>query len=215
MARSRRRGGARRKKKTRSWALEVSAGVAAVTVAGLAVGGALFGADPVTGATVIGAAPRTETARAVPPLPSVTRGGGAPVATAETGGSETGGSGGEREKAEKQPEREARAEGPSKHTDPEAVAYFRQSKAANRVKDIRMVGGYLRIYTDMPESADNSRQALELCETGRDYLVEELGVDDPVIFVQAEFGENGNPILANVLGPDDSTCRVTHPEPGD
>ncbi|MBG0824414.1 hypothetical protein HS048_27275 [Planomonospora sp. ID91781] len=109
---------------------------------------------------------------------------------------------------------EAEAAGRSKHTDTGAVAYFQRSKAAKRVKDIRMVGGYLRIYTDLPESADNSKQALELCETGLDYLAEEVGEDDPVVFVQAEFGENGNPVLANVLGPDDSTCRVTYPRPG-
>ncbi|GGS52241.1 hypothetical protein GCM10010156_08640 [Planobispora rosea] len=122
------------------------------------------------------------------------------------------GSGAE-EKERGQRERETRAEGPSRHTDAEAVAYFQRSEAAKRVKDIRTVGGYLRIYTDLPESADNSRQALELCETGLEYL-EERGVADPVIFVQAEFGENGNPVLANVLGPGDSNCRVTHPEPG-
>ncbi|GGK85351.1 hypothetical protein Ppa06_44890 [Planomonospora parontospora subsp. parontospora] len=109
---------------------------------------------------------------------------------------------------------EAEAAGRSKHTDAGAVAYFQRSKAAKRVKDIRMVGGYLRIYTDLPESADNSKQAIELCETGLDYLAEEIGEDDPVVFVQAEFGENGNPVLANVLGPDDSTCRVTYPRPG-
>ncbi|MBG0818081.1 hypothetical protein [Planomonospora sp. ID82291] len=107
----------------------------------------------------------------------------------------------------------AEAAGRSKHTDAGAVAYFQRSRAAGRVKDIRLVGGYLRIYTDLPESADNSKQAIDLCETGLDYLAEEVGEDDPVVFVQAEFGENGNPVLANVLGPDDSTCRVTYPRP--
>ncbi|GGL26319.1 hypothetical protein [Planomonospora parontospora] len=126
--------------------------------------------------------------------------------------------GGKSEKAEKREKggsaEEVEAAGRSKHTDTRAVAYFQRSKAAKRVKDIRMVGGYLRIYTDLPESADNSKQAIELCETGLDYLAEEVGEDAPVVFVQAEFGENGNPVLANVLGPDDSTCRVTYPKPG-
>ncbi|MEV4530598.1 hypothetical protein [Streptosporangium sp. NPDC049304] len=120
-----------------------------------------------------------------------------------------------RSKAEKkrQKDREAEASGPSKHTDKKAVAYFESRKATKRVKDIRMVGGYLRIYTDLPESASNSKQAIKLCEAGVDYLVGELGVPSPVVFVQAEFGENGNPVLANVLGPDDPDCRLTYPSP--
>ncbi|MFC4063176.1 hypothetical protein ACFOWE_33265 [Planomonospora corallina] len=133
----------------------------------------------------------------------------------ETGASgdekETGASGGgEKETGEK----ETRASGRSRYTDGRAIAYFQRSGAMDRVKDIRTTGGYLRIYTDLPESADDSRQALRLCETGLDYLTEELGEENPVVFVQGRFGENGNPVLANVLGPDDSSCRVTHPEPG-
>ncbi|WP_030914670.1 hypothetical protein [Streptosporangium amethystogenes] len=118
-------------------------------------------------------------------------------------------------KVEKKRQRagEAKASGPSKHTDKEALAYFESRKATKRVRDIRMVGGYLRIYTDLPESADNSKQAIKLCEAGVDYLVGELGMPSPVVFVQAEFGENGNPVLANVLGPDDPDCRVTYPKP--
>ena len=109
---------------------------------------------------------------------------------------------------------EDEAAGPSKHTDKEAVAYFESRKETKRVKDIRIVGGYLRIYTDLPDSASNSKQAIKLCEAGRDYLVGELGKPNPVVFVQAEFGENGNPVLANILGPDDSDCRVTIPSRG-
>jgi len=120
-----------------------------------------------------------------------------------------------RSKADKrrQGERETEASGPSKHTDKKAVAYFESRKATKRVKDIRMVGSYLRIYTDLPESASNSKQAIKLCEAGVDYLAGELGVPSPVVFVQAEFGENGNPVLANVLGPDDPDCRLTYPSP--
>ncbi|GAA3467058.1 hypothetical protein [Nonomuraea roseola] len=103
----------------------------------------------------------------------------------------------------------------SGHTDAKAAEYFdkrwgKGDKAAKRLKDIRTVGGYLRIYTDLPESADNSKQAITLCERGLEYL-KEMGEERPVVFVQAEFGENGNPVLANVLGPDDGDCRVTHP----
>ncbi|WP_443151193.1 hypothetical protein [Nonomuraea sp. KM88] len=111
-----------------------------------------------------------------------------------------------------------RADGPSRHTDREAAEFFRTrwgagDKALKRLKDIRTVGGYLRIYTDLPESAGNSATALTLCERGLDYL-RARGVARPVVFVQAEFGENGNPVLANILGPSDTSCRVTHPAPG-
>ncbi|MFG6191196.1 hypothetical protein [Nonomuraea sp. JJY05] len=110
-----------------------------------------------------------------------------------------------------------RANGPSRHTDQQAAEYFRthwgpDDKALKRLKDVRTVGGYLRIYTDLPETAGNSSQAITLCERGLAYL-RARGVANPVVFVQAEFGENGNPVLANILGPSDSSCRVTHPEP--
>ncbi len=110
-----------------------------------------------------------------------------------------------------------KADGPSTHTDQEAAEYFRthwppDDKAAKRLKDIRSVGGYLRIYTDLPESAGNSSQAITLCERGLQYL-RESGEPNPIVFVQAKFGENGNPVLANILGSTDKTCRVTHPEP--
>ncbi|MCK2217474.1 hypothetical protein MF672_027330 [Actinomadura sp. ATCC 31491] len=111
-----------------------------------------------------------------------------------------------------------RADGPSSHTDHRALDYFQANwgpddKALRRVRDIRTVGGYLRIYTDLPESAHNSRTAITLCERGLDYL-RAAGVPRPVVFVQARFGENGNPVLANILGPGDRSCTVTHPAPG-
>ncbi|MEV4355902.1 hypothetical protein [Nonomuraea sp. NPDC049625] len=110
-----------------------------------------------------------------------------------------------------------KANGPSRHTDQQAAEYFRthwgpDDKALKRLKDIRTVGGYLRIYTDLPETAGNSSQAITLCERGLAYL-RARGAANPVVFVQAEFGENGNPVLANILGPSDTSCRVTHPAP--
>ncbi|MEO3869104.1 hypothetical protein ABGB18_09765 [Nonomuraea sp. B12E4] len=110
-----------------------------------------------------------------------------------------------------------KADGPSRHTDRRAAEYFRThwgagDKAMKRLKEIRTVGGYLRIYTDLPETADNSRHAITLCKRGLEYL-RAAGVADPVVFVHSEFGGNGNPVLANVLGPDDHDCRVTHPPP--
>lgn len=110
---------------------------------------------------------------------------------------------------------EEKASGPSKYTDKKAAAYFRSrwnDKTAKRVKDIRTTGGYLRIYTNLPENADNSKTAITLCKRGLEYLAER-GEANPVVFVQSRFGENGNPVLANVLGPDDDDCRVTYPKP--
>jgi hypothetical protein len=111
---------------------------------------------------------------------------------------------------------ETTASGPSRHSDTQALAYFAWRWGADdpvikRITDIRTVGGYLRIYTDLPESAGDSRPAVTLCEHGLDYLTKRLGRSDPVVFVQARFGENGNPVLANILGPHDGDCRVTHP----
>ncbi|MFF4413938.1 hypothetical protein ACFYY8_15505 [Streptosporangium sp. NPDC001559] len=143
----------------------------------------------------------------------------APVAApAETGGSaKDPGKAAEKAAADKPGKakkgQEAKAGGLSKHTDKQALAYFIEHKATKRLKDIRIVGGYLRIYTDLPDSASNSKQALKLCETGRDYLVGEVGDPNPVVFVQARFGENGNPVLANIIGSKDRDCRLTYPEP--
>ncbi|NUW30981.1 hypothetical protein HTZ77_06045 [Nonomuraea sp. SMC257] len=99
-----------------------------------------------------------------------------------------------------------------------ATEYFRTrwgsgDDAARHLTDIRTIGGYLRIYTDLPESAANSAAALTLCYRGLEYL-RRAGAAHPVVFVQARFGENGNPVLANILGPADVSCRVTHPDPG-
>ncbi|NUW42731.1 hypothetical protein [Nonomuraea rhodomycinica] len=98
-----------------------------------------------------------------------------------------------------------------------ATEYFRArwgsgDDAAHHLTDIRTIGGYLRIYTDLPESAANSATALTLCYRGLEYL-RRTGAAHPVVFVQARFGENGNPVLANILGPGDASCRVTHPDP--
>ncbi|TMR23345.1 hypothetical protein ETD86_08590 [Nonomuraea turkmeniaca] len=110
-----------------------------------------------------------------------------------------------------------RADGPSAHTDRQAAEYFRtrwgsEDKALKRIKDIRTIGGYLRIYTDLPATAHNSGHAITLCKRGLAYL-KAARVARPVVFVQARFGENGNPVLANILGPWDKSCSVTHPAP--
>lgn len=104
-----------------------------------------------------------------------------------------------------------------RHTDRQAADYFHASwgpgdKALRRMKDIRTVGGYLRIYTDLPDSAHDSSTAITLCERGLAYL-RTRGVPEPVVFVHARTGGNGNPVLANILGDSDRTCRVTRPAP--
>ncbi|MEV8632520.1 hypothetical protein AB0395_12760 [Streptosporangium sp. NPDC051023] len=168
----------------------------ALAVALLVLGGSLLRTGSPT--------QQQEVTRAIVPLPVETPSGGGGAAVPLAAPAEPG---------EKKRGDEAKAAGLSKDTDRKALAYFVGHKATKRLKDIRRVGGYLRIYTDLPESATNSKQALKLCETGRDYLVGELGEPRPVVFVQAKFGENGNPVLANILGPDDSDCRLTYPEP--
>ncbi|AWS45389.1 hypothetical protein DKM19_32760 [Streptosporangium sp. 'caverna'] len=187
-------------------------GVAALTVGGLALGGPWLRGDSSEQGAGAGEANAASAASAAPSAPPKAVGGG-PVAAGELEKKDEA-AGSSKGADKKRQASEDEAAGPSKHTDKEAVAYFESRKETKRVKDIRIVGGYLRIYTDLPDSASNSKQAIKLCEAGRDYLVGELGKPNPVVFVQAEFGENGNPVLANILGPDDSDCRVTHPEPG-
>ena len=109
--------------------------------------------------------------------------------------------------------------GYSKYTDVAALEYFldrwgAKDAAMKKVTDIRTVGGYLRIYTSMKETAVNSKHAVRLCERGRDYLAKERGVRHPVVFVHARTGINGNPVLANDLGQSDKDCRLTTPRPG-
>jgi hypothetical protein len=181
--------------------LEGFVALAAVVVAVLAIG-AVF-VRPGGGSAASGAASPTPAAGT--PVPASARAGdGSKVAAASAGAKRS------RDAAET-------ASGPSKHTDAKAVTYFKkrwvQDKAVNRITDIRTVGKYLRIYTNLPESAHNSKSAIDLCKRGLEYLVQEVGDLHPVVFVQAEYGQNGNPVLANILGPDDTSCRLTHPAP--
>ncbi|MEZ0072638.1 hypothetical protein [Planotetraspora sp. GP83] len=170
--------------------VEVSLGVAAFTAGALVVAGQV---------THPGSSAPAGTAFA--PVPSSSPAGELTVASVDTG-----------EKTEKAAKK---ASGPSKYTDKKAVAYFRgkwKDGPAAKVRDIRTTGRYLRIYTSLPEDAGNSKSAITLCRRGLEYLSEQ-GEPNPVVFVQAEFGENGNPVLANILGPDDTDCRVSAPKP--
>ncbi|MEV5738949.1 hypothetical protein [Microbispora rosea] len=192
LARSR---GRRRKRRARSHVVEVSLGVAAFAVGAVAIAWPLSRSDAEPGHVVAAPAPQASPA------------GELTVASVDT----------DKKPAAKRDKKaaEEKASGPSKYTDTSAQAYFRSrwsDKTAKRVKDIRTEGGYLRIYTNLPENADNSKTAITLCKRGLEYLAER-GEANPVVFVQSRFGENGNPVLANVLGPDDDDCRVTYPEP--
>ncbi|MFC4586961.1 hypothetical protein [Sphaerisporangium corydalis] len=182
--------------------LEGSVALAAVAVAALGVGAVV--ARPHDGTAAAG-------------VPS-----GAPSPARTPGGPDgeaTGGPGVKpaSKKAKKTRGAAETASGPSKHTDVKAVNYFKtrwvRDKAVKRITDIRTVGKYLRIYTDLPDSAHNSKPAIDLCKRGLEYLVQEVGDQHPVVFVQAHFGQNGNPVLANILGPGDGSCRLTHPAP--
>ncbi|KAA9380623.1 hypothetical protein F5972_05735 [Microbispora cellulosiformans] len=192
LARSR---GRRRKGRTRSHVVELSLGAAAFAVGAFAIAGPLSHPD---------AAPANTAAA---PAPHASPAGELTVASVDTGKKTDG--------ARKKKAPAKKASGPSKYTDKKADAYFRSrwnDKTAKKVKDIRTTGRYLRIYTSLPENADNSKAAITLCKRGLEYLAER-GEVNPVVFVQSRFGENGNPVLANVLGPDDDDCRVTYPKP--
>ncbi|GGK72506.1 hypothetical protein Sme01_08080 [Sphaerisporangium melleum] len=209
LARSR-RGGHRRRKPRSRVVLESCTALAAVTVVGLAAGVVFLRPDD--GLAAQGAPQAPPAAMPAPFAPPVWDGAGA-GATGEGGaGAKAAGA-----KAKKARDPDKTASGPSKHTDASAMTYFKRrwekDKAVKRITDIRTVGKYLRIYTDLPESAHNSKSALDLCKRGMEYLAQEVGDADPVVFVQAEYGQNGNPVLANIIGGGDRSCRLTAPKP--
>ena len=92
-------------------------------------------------------------------------------------------------------------------SEPGALSYFQGKDAgvAGHVKDVRWSGQFLRVYTDYPETADNSRPALELCQWTWDYLASQ-NAPGPV-FVQGTSVDNGAVVLAKKLDERNS-CRV-------
>lgn len=95
----------------------------------------------------------------------------------------------------------------STDSEPAALTYFqgKDGGIAGHVKDVRWSGDFLRVYTDYPENADNSKPALELCQWTWDYLSSQ-GAPGPV-FVQGTSHGNGAVVLAKKLDGSDS-CRV-------
>ncbi|MEO3812198.1 hypothetical protein ABGB17_24645 [Sphaerisporangium sp. B11E5] len=204
VARSKHGGRHRRRRARPAAVLQVVTGLTALTVAALAV---IMMVRPAGDPPASAAAPAA-TATAAPGVSEGDGPGGGPgVTAADAGGAKA-----------KKKDNDATASGPSKHTDTEAVDYFKRrwtaDKSVKRITDIRTVGKYLRIYTDLPASKRNSKAAIDLCKRGMEYLVQEIGDEHPVVFVQAEFGQNGNPVLANILGGGDHSCRFTSPDPG-
>jgi type IV secretory pathway TrbL component len=94
---------------------------------------------------------------------------------------------------------------------PQAVAYLRQKdpaeKVAGHVQKVVQSGNYLRVYTDLPESDENSQQAISLCEWTAEYLAQQRGSKDPVVFIHAKKSDNGNVVIANKQDTKDD-CTV-------
>jgi hypothetical protein len=90
-----------------------------------------------------------------------------------------------------------------------ALTYLRRrdTGAGEHAKDVRWSGDYLRIYTDLSPYDDNSPAAVSLCESASSYLTDQLGRDQPIVFVHAEESGNGHVVLANRLEAGDS-CEV-------
>ncbi|WP_242886228.1 hypothetical protein [Actinomadura litoris] len=93
---------------------------------------------------------------------------------------------------------------------PEAVPYFEsrdpEKKIARHVTDVRRSGDFLRVYTDLGESDENSKPALSLCEWTTQFL-KDGGDDDPRVFVHGKSSDNGSVVLANKQSDKDD-CEV-------
>ncbi|HEX6467970.1 MAG TPA: hypothetical protein VF069_02670 [Streptosporangiaceae bacterium] len=96
--------------------------------------------------------------------------------------------------------------------DPAAIAYYKEKDprdvVVKHVDEVRWSGHYLRVYTDLKESDTHSRVALELCRWTSDYLTDQRGDADPVVFVHAKRNDNGNVVLVNKLSAKDSCKSV-------
>jgi hypothetical protein len=96
--------------------------------------------------------------------------------------------------------------------DPGAIAYYKakdpRDEVVKHVDDVRWSGRYLRVYTDLKESDTHSPVALALCRWTSEYLTEQRGDDDPVVFVHAKKNDNGNVVLVNKLSAKDSCKSV-------
>jgi hypothetical protein len=87
-----------------------------------------------------------------------------------------------------------------------ALAYLRDAdrRGAAHVKKVIWTPPILRVYTDLPGSAANSRTALLLCATGAAFL--DARGRAPIVFVHAR-ERDGYPVVANKMDEDDD-CRL-------
>jgi hypothetical protein len=94
---------------------------------------------------------------------------------------------------------------------PQAMSFLREKdpdkKITGHIKEVVQSGDFLRVYTDLPESDENSKQAISLCEWTTEYLKDLRGEKAPVVFVHAKTTSNGNVVLANKQGEKDD-CEV-------
>lgn len=92
----------------------------------------------------------------------------------------------------------------------EAMPYFQskdpEKKIVGHVKDVRRSGTFIRVYTDLGESDENSEPAVSLCEWTTQFL-KDGGEKEPIVFVHGKSSDNGSVVLANKQnGKDD--CKV-------
>jgi hypothetical protein len=95
---------------------------------------------------------------------------------------------------------------PARPGDPAALAYYarRDPAHAGHVAEVVWTGPMLRVYTDLPASAADSRTAIALCETAAAYAEEQDR--PPAVFVHADRAA-GYPVLANKMNAGDD-CRL-------
>lgn len=99
------------------------------------------------------------------------------------------------------------ARGPRASAGDQAVLAYvrvRDRRAARHVRKVMWTGPMLRVYTDLPGSAVNSRTAVRLCAVAAGYL--DVTGRSPVVFVHARRAD-GYPVLANKMDEDDD-CRL-------
>ncbi len=106
-------------------------------------------------------------------------------------------------------ERVAAAGDPDEITD--AVPYFETKdpgkKVVKHVTDVRRSGSFVRVYTDLGESDENSEPAIDLCKWTTQFL-KDGGDDEPRVFVHGKSDDNGSVVLANKQSDKDD-CGVS------
>jgi len=93
---------------------------------------------------------------------------------------------------------------------PEAMPYLKSKdldgKIVGHVTDVRRSGQFLRVYTDLGESDENSKPALSLCEWTTQFL-RDGGDKEPRVFIHGKSSDNGSVVLANKQSDKDD-CEV-------